>query len=636
MTDDLQQQAIHHVRGPCITMAGPGAGKTFVLIRRIAYLTESCRIPPSQLLVITFSRAAAIELRERYQKAVRPEFSGVTFATFHSFFFHILCKFGNFTTQSLLDTQTRQYILKSACEKANITDAGRAGFYGRTASEISYIKNSGVSCDEYEPAELTREELKAIFFYYEQKKDELEKIDFDDMLIKTYELLRNDPGVLDTYRSRYSYILADEAQDTNEIQYNILKMLAMPLNNLFLVGDDDQAIYSFRGAMPKLLLNFTSDYPDAKKVVLSRNYRCDREIVRKGLKLIKNNTERFEKQLSSASRLEGSIRYLPHAGYKDEAEDIIRRIIRQKEIKPLEKIAVLYRNNETARTLITEAENRGFYINGKKHHYNWFDSETVRIVEAYFYALITEKQDYIIQIMNVPQRYLPRKGLEDSTVDYNRWRKYFINDNDVINRISGFERELKMMKNLPSYAVVAYIMYTLNVKGYLEKNNSFDEKALSKLLEIAESIPDKKRFIKAIDGHRMKKEKDTEETSEANRLYCYTFHGSKGLEFDHVYIIDANESITPSRYATTLRAIEEERRLFYVAMTRAKHSLTISAITRRGKEILYPSRFIREIADDQESASLTSSSNTSDTRRASSSDSILSMTGLPSSSSKYL
>lgn len=604
MIDKAQQKAICHVRGPCLTIAGPGAGKTYVLVRRIAYLTESCRIPPSQLLVITFTKAAAKEMQRRYQDAVPPEFSGVTFGTFHSIFFHILRETEHLSFQSILDSKTKQHILQGACRRAGI-DYRRIGeFFNGLIGEISFIKNTGVALCDYEPIALSREEFIGVYTQYEKMKEDLEKIDFDDMLTRTKRVLVEKPEVLEGYRRRFSYFLVDEAQDMNAVQYEIIRLLASPQDNLFLVGDDDQAIYAFRGAEPKLFLGFTDDYPQAKIVVLQKNYRCDREIVRTAQQVIRCNKVRFDKELSAASPMDGKIRFLSFRDSKDEADGIGRLIAEEKKRHPKRSVAVLYRNHIQNRYLVEAVEAAGLSGSGKKMATAWYDKPLVRTVLDYLTVACGQpKRDILLRILNKPQRYLPRKGLEDEVVDWERWLAFYANEPDTQENIRKFIRDIITIKSLPSFAAVQYILHKIGCAPYAKECGEYDEKALAELSALAKRFPDKRKLLEEWK-HLQKEaaERNDTQPDEAITVHFHTFHGAKGLEFDHVYMIDVNENITPSRQAARPEQIEEERRMFYVAMTRAKHELTLATIMRQGNEELYPSRFLKEMVGAEENS----------------------------------
>ena len=634
--DPSQKNAIAHVRGPCQVIAGPGAGKTHVLVHRIANLTQNAGVLPDKIMVITFTKAAAKEMERRYQETTAPEFFGVAFGTFHSIFFQILRETDHFSYHNILDYKTTKYLLDAAKEDCGIRTDHIPDFDHRILGEFSYIKNSQKPVEEYEPEELTNEEFTRLFERYERKKELLEKLDFDDMLIRTRVLLTNRPEVLEKYRKRYEYYLVDEAQDMNAIQYEVLKMLCEPERNLFLVGDDDQAIYSFRGAKPELFLQFKTDYPDAKMYRLEYNFRCDRQIVQSGLSVIGNNRMRFSKDLKSVSRFDGKIRFLDFYDYADEANGIARCIVLEKQKSPFKTIAVLYRNNRQCRWLVRKLESLGLCSTGKAVQELWYSSTLIQTILLYLSTSLSPRRGSVIKIMNIPQRFLPRIGLDDDVVDFEKWAVMYRDERDVAQRIYAFQKDLHTIHSLPSYGAISYILYKIGLEAYAKEKNQYEPAVLTQLLTYAKKYHKKQELLNVIELLDSERQRGGNKTAgdESNHVAFYSFHGAKGLEFDHVYIMDANEGITPSRHAKKNEEIEEERRMFYVAMTRAKHELSIATIMRQGNEELYPSRFVRELSEDYRSASETILSKASETRAASSSDSMLSNTGEPSSVSK--
>lgn len=635
MTDSAQQAAITHVSGPCLVVAGPGAGKTHVLVRRIAFLTKTAGIPPSQLLVITFTRAAAKEMQKRYLSKVPPEYSGVTFGTFHSIFFQILKRSGKILPSALIDAKTREHILQSAFKAAGIRDNRTEELMDMVSSHIGYIKNTDIDIEEFEPTELSAEEFKIVYEKYEKGKSRLGVIDFDDMLVMTRNLFLDNPTLLETYRRRFGYFLVDEAQDMNRIQYEVLQMMAKGKDNLFLVGDEDQSIYSFRGARPRLFLGFSKDYPETKTIVLSRNYRCDSQIVESAKRLISHNRERFDKELCAASEIHGSISYIPFHDAFDEARHLAAMIAEEKKRFPEKTIAILYRNHIQSGYIAKELKQKGLNPNGKKSPASWSDNPLVITVLDYIRASVYgPKREIVIRIINRPNRFLPREGLIDSVTDFEKWKRYYYDDEYVKSAIDKLKNDIESVKKLTSFAAVSYILYRIGTKKDAAQKGEYDEAALEELIKAAKLFPDKASLLEEEKSIKRKASEVRTDTSNEKDVYLYTYHGSKGLEFDHVYLIDVNEGITPSKRAETEESLEEERRMFYVALTRAKHELTISSLAKTGREEAYPSRFLKELKETQSGTSSSNSSKVSDTSSASSSDSILSSTGVPSAVSK--
>ncbi|MBR1627667.1 MAG: ATP-dependent helicase, partial [Lachnospiraceae bacterium] len=477
MLDRAQQQAIRHVYGPCLAIAGPGAGKTHVLIRRIAHLTQDIGIPPDQLLVITFTKAAALEMKKRYLQAVPPSFSGVHFGTFHSIFFSILKEKAFFSGQNLLDSQTKRYIMKTACEKAGVDPTRIPDFFSQIDRDISFLKNTGSALSQFEPAGVSREEFRVLFETYETMRRDLRKLDFDDMQSQVRELFVKEPEALAYYQKRFRFFLVDEAQDMNRLQYDILRMFLTPPYNLFLVGDDDQAIYSFRGARPELFLGFQKDFPQAKIVSLANNYRCDKDIVKAGLSLISANAVRFPKNLVSISQLEGKIRFLPFQNERDEASGLVRLIKLEKQRQPDKSVAILYRNHVRSQLLLAELERGGLLGEGKRTHKDWFDEPCVRLVEDYLSAAAyPPKREVILRICNKPQRFLPRKGLEEEVVDFEKWA-FCQTDHHAAARIRLLRQELFQIAKLPSVAAISYILYKIGCAAFAKEAGMYNDAA---------------------------------------------------------------------------------------------------------------------------------------------------------------
>ena len=632
MTDLAQQAAITHVSGPCLVIAGPGAGKTHVLVRRIAFLTESASIPPSQLMVITFTRAAAKEMQKRYRATVPPQYSGVTFGTFHSIFFHILKRSGQISSSALIDDRTHRHILIKALRAAGVDDKRTDELLSVAASRISYIKNTDNDIDAFEPVELSHEEFYTIYQEYEKGKRRLGLIDFDDMLVMTRELFLSNPSLLDAYREHFKYYLVDEAQDMNGVQYEILRLMAKGKDNIFLVGDEDQSIYSFRGAQPKLFLGFTRDYPNAKTVMLSKNYRCDIKVVECAKRLIVHNSQRYDKELAAAGDAPGKLWFMYCSDRQDEAMQVTKLIQEEKARFPQKSIAVLYRNHSQSVYISKALVAAGFDPNGKKLRRRWQDNYLVSCVMDYIRAAVFGPEtETIIRVMNNPNRYLPREGLAGAVVDYDKWKSCFYDDEEIVKGIDALKNDIEAIKRLNSFAAVSYILYRIGCKSDALKKGEYDRASTEKLISLAKQYPDKAVLL---EEAQKEKEKKGTKTANEKTIYLFTYHGSKGLEFDHVYLIDVNEGITPSLRAATQESIEEERRMFYVALTRAKHEITIASLTRLGRDEAYPSRFIKELAKAQSGISSSNSSKVSETSAASSSESILSSTGVPSEVSK--
>ena len=269
-----QLRAITHLSGPMMVLAGPGSGKTSVIVERTAYMINEGKIPASSILVVTFSRAAATEMKERFLKFVNRDRSEVTFGTFHGIFYGILNAAYNLNASNILSEEEKYSILREMTEKFGQEMEQEGDFLEEIAKEISVVKGNCISLEHYYASCCSDEVFREIYNGYKNALRTRRKLDFDDMILCCYELFSQRSDILKAWQKKFVYILVDEFQDINSLQYKILQMLAAPANNLFIVGDDDQSIYHFRGARPEIMLNFTRDYPGAETVLLDLNYRC--------------------------------------------------------------------------------------------------------------------------------------------------------------------------------------------------------------------------------------------------------------------------------------------------------------------------------------------------------------------------
>ena len=334
-----QEEAITHKEGPLMVLAGPGSGKTLVITYRVKWLIENAGVHPSNILVITFTRAAAEEMRKRFFAFDGMENAPVTFGTFHSIFFMILRYAYRYTAGNIIREDVKRRYIKEMTENMELEIEDEKEFLSGIINEISYVKGEMMSLSYYHSSNCSDELFAQIYEGYERRLREENLIDFDDMLVFCYELLKERKDILAMWQQKFQYILIDEFQDINKVQYEIVRMLAGKGDHLFIVGDDDQSIYRFRGARPEIMLGFEKDYPDAKKVILNTNYRCSAEIVDSAEHLISHNTKRFPKNMQAArgKKVPITFRYLKDAG--EECTDILKgiRFYHKKGI-PLERV----------------------------------------------------------------------------------------------------------------------------------------------------------------------------------------------------------------------------------------------------------------------------------------------------------
>ena len=603
--NEAQTQAIQHTDGPCLVLAGPGSGKTLTIVNRVKYLIEKQKVRPEEILVVTFTRFAAAEMKSRLCLVMGKRDLPVTVGTFHGIYYGILKWAYRMNQENILSETEKYQILRGVINKERMEIFDEEDFIQDIAAEIGKVKNNRIPLEEFVSEKCSADAFRNIYRNYEQHRKELKKIDFDDMLVLCYELFRLRPDVLAQWQKKFRYVLIDEFQDINRIQYDVIRMLAQPENNLFVVGDDDQSIYGFRGADSELMLGFGKDFPDAKQILLGMNYRSTANIVQNSLKLIENNVERYSKKLE-ANREGGSCLHIQEV--KDpveEAEYVLEEIQKCKEngIKE-EEIAILFRVHTDARAVVEAMVERKIPFQMKEHLPNIYEHFIAKDIMAYF-RLATGKrrrQDFL-QVMNRPKRYLGRDSVSGSQVSFEDMRKFYCDKDWMIDRIDQFEWDVKMLMKMAPYAAIQYIRKRIGYDDFLKEyafthqiNRSDLNEVLAEIEEAAKAFSSVEEWFAHVEEYtETLKVKEKERNRPRPGVRLMTIHASKGLEFKQVFLIAANEGRIPYQKAKTDKEIEEERRLFYVAMTRAKDFLKICYVKiKNGKEVT-PSRFVDEL-----------------------------------------
>ena len=603
--NEAQAQAIQHTDGPCLVLAGPGSGKTLTIVNRVKYLIEKQKVRPEEILVVTFTRFAAAEMKSRLCLVMGKRDLPVTVGTFHGIYYGILKWAYRMNQENILSETEKYQILRGVINKERMEIFDEEDFIQDIAAEIGKVKNNRIPLEEFVSEKCSADAFRNIYRNYEQHRKELKKIDFDDMLVLCYELFRSRPDVLAQWQKKFRYVLIDEFQDINRIQYDVIRMLAQPENNLFVVGDDDQAIYGFRGADSELMLGFGKDFPDAKQILLGMNYRSTANIVQNSLKLIENNVERYSKKLE-ANREGGSCLHIQEV--KDpveEAEYVLEEIQKCKEngIKE-EEIAILFRVHTDARAVVEAMVERKIPFQMKEHLPNIYEHFIAKDIMAYF-RLATGKrrrQDFL-QVMNRPKRYLGRDSVSGSQVSFEDMRKFYCDKDWMIDRIDQFEWDVKMLMKMAPYAAIQYIRKRIGYDDFLKEyafthqiNRSDLNEVLAEIKEAAKAFSSVEEWFAHVEEYtETLKVKEKERNRPRPGVRLMTIHASRGLEFKQVFLIAANEGRIPYQKAKTDKEIEEERRLFYVAMTRAKDFLKICYVKiKNGKEVT-PSRFVDEL-----------------------------------------
>ena len=586
-----------------MVLAGPGSGKTSVIVERTAYMTGEGKIPSSSVLVVTFSRAAAVEMKERFLKFTGQSGTRVTFGTFHGVFYGILKQAYNLTSANILSEEEKNGILRELALNFGGELASEGDFTEEIAKEISMVKGNRISLEHYYSSCCPDEVFRQIYGAYGNMLRERRKLDFDDMLLSCYELFDKRKDILRAWQQKFRYILVDEFQDINQLQYDIVRLLAEPENNLFIVGDDDQSIYHFRGARPEIMLNFTKDYPGAEKVVLDVNYRCSKRILDSAMKVIGRNKTRFQKELSTPNPEGEPVRLCEHANPREEYLSVtaeLRKRLEQGE--NLENTAVLLRTNQEAEGLIAAFMERQIPFTMKEKLPNLFQHWICRNFLAYMrFAQGERSRKLFLEIMNRPNRYISRDAIaSDREISFERLRDFYKDKDWMCDRLTTMETHLRILKGLPPYAAINFIRKGMGYEEYLQEYALYRKikpeelgEILDRLSESAKGMNTMKEWEEYIEDYTRKLEEQAGKQKKEG-VQILTLHGAKGLEFDRVYILNVNEGSIPYRKAVLAPAVEEERRLFYVGMTRARKFLTLCYVKKQYEKEREPSRFLKE------------------------------------------
>lgn len=603
--NDAQLQAVLHGDGPMLVLAGPGSGKTLVITRRIENLIKNKKTDPSHILVITFTRAAAGEMKERFVKLMPQAGARVTFGTFHAVFFMILKHAYHFKAQDIIKEEEKLQMMRELVHSMHLDYEDENEFIQGVLGEIGLMKNTKMDVSHYYPVNCSKEVFQNVFQEYQQYLKRHRKIDFDDMLVYTYELFDQRKDILSAWQKKYRYILIDEFQDVNQLQYDIVRLLAAPFNNLFVVGDDDQSIYRFRGARPEIMLHMPKDYENISIVKLEYNYRCPSQVVEAASRVIRNNKERFDKEIRANKKKENAITFELFEDSRRENERLVERLRTGR--FPFSQTAVLFRTNMQARSLMEKLLEYNIPFTAKDRIPNLYEHWIAQDLYAYIrIALGSRQRRDFLKIMNRPRRYLSRESLESERVDFDRWQAFYSEQNWIAERIEKLYQDLAAIRRMRPFAAVNYIRKAVGYDDFLEEYARYRRIKAVELFEVAEELQEGTRgfltFQEWFDhienyGRELKKvwEKKQEE---AEAVTLATFHSSKGLEFDAVHILEVNEGITPYKKAVLPQEMEEERRMFYVAMTRAREELYLYAVKNLNNHEMEVSRFLFEARAD--------------------------------------
>lgn len=608
-----QDEAIKHGNGPCMVLAPPGSGKTLIVTERTRYLIEESGVRPDQILVITFTRYSAREMKERFERLTAGKNYPVTFGTFHSIFYGILkCAYG-IGANNLMSEKESSVLLQEVLDQTNIESTPEVEdeeeLVRELLREVGMVKNGLCHLKDFHSKYLTQDEFAEVFRSYEHQKKELKKFDFDDMLVQCYALFRKKPEILQGWQKRFQYILIDEFQDINRVQYEVIRMLAAPRYNLFVVGDDDQSIYGFRGAKPELMLYMKQEFPSLRTISLTVNYRSTEFITGAAARVILHNDTRFYKRVQSFRGRGQNVHVQEVLDEQEEAQYVTEEIQKKLDqgIKPGE-IAVLFRAAVQARMISEILSEHRIPFEMRDYVTNFYRHFIVKDMMAYL-QLAAGKRDrsLFLTICNRPLRYLARNSMENRQVNFEDLRKFYCDKDWMLDIIDQFDVDVRMMKNMAPYAAIQYIRKKIGYDDFLKEYAEKHQISWKQLMDVMAELEERSKNFKSYDEWEIHIAKYTQELEEQqakarkikgereNKVQLMTIHSAKGLEFEDVFVIHANEGEIPHQKAEKKDEIEEERRLFYVALTRAKNNLCISYITQKNGNSIKPSRFVEEL-----------------------------------------
>lgn len=607
-----QEEAIMHRDGPAMVLAGPGAGKTYVITNRVKALIDEYGVKPEQILVVTFSKAAAVEMKERFEMLTGGQRLPVRFGTFHSVFFQILRLAYHYEVKDIATPALKYRFLEETLNETGYEVDDKKEFLSDIEKEISRVKGEGIEIDCYFSSACSAEIFQKMYRGYQEKLQRHRCLDFDDMVVYTYQLLKEREDIRRRWQAQFRYLLIDEFQDINRLQYETVCMLAEPENNLFIVGDDDQSIYGFRGAKPGIMLSFPKRFPDTKQIVLGVNYRCSDEIMKAAERLIGKNNERYEKHIVANKGKEQPVHMKKCENLPDEAEKIVAQIqMYQKEGIAYQEMAVLFRTNMQMRLLAGKLMEHGVPFTMRENLPNLFDTWMAKDIMCYLQlALGNRSREKFLKIANRPVRYLSRTAFTESEVSFDKLCAYYAVKNQewMEERIWNFEYDLKNLASLSPYAAIHFIRkgigYDEFLKTYADERNVNADDWFDVLDEMQEMARDKKsipEFLSFVENYgdtleEIRQEQKKQQVKEEPGVSLMTMHASKGLEFPVVFVPTLNEDIVPYRKAVQEGNLEEERRMLYVAMTRAKTYLHLSFVKERFHKEAEPSPFLYEIS----------------------------------------
>ena len=627
--NDKQKEAVLATEGPCLVIAGAGSGKTKVLTHKIAYLLSEKNVKPWNILSITFTNKAANEMKQRVEKLVGEASQEMWLGTFHSICVRILRRFidriGFDTTFLIFDSTDQRTLVKECIKSIGLDDKL---FTDRSVlSEISNGKNDMLEPKAYQVkynGDFRKEKIGEVYELYQKKLKENNALDFDDIINYTIKILTENPDVLEYYTEKFKYVLVDEYQDTNKAQFMLVSILASKYGNITVVGDNDQGIYSFRGADITNILNFGKDFPGSKIVKLEQNYRCTGNILKAANAVIKNNENKYDKKLWTENE-EGKLPCIYKAEDEyDEASYIVKQInmLKMEEYLKLSDFVILYRMNSQSRAIedIFRRENIPYKIIGGLKFY---ERKEIKDIIAYLRLIFNTSDNLSLKrIINEPKRGIGKTSLDNiqdisdktgkSMYEIIKYAEQYELNRVKANSIQFVEVIEELRKQVNQIPISELIKLTLNKTGYvkaLENENTIEaesriqnlEEFLTVAIEFEEQMAEN-TLAEFLESISLTSDIDNMEESE-DTVTLMTLHSAKGLEFPVVFLVGMEEGIFPGyKSIGEIKELEEERRLFYVGITRAMQYLYLTCAKRRtifgSTSYNQMSRFLKEIPKD--------------------------------------
>ena len=600
--DIYQNDAVKTSDKNALIVAAPGSGKTTVIINRVNYLVNELHVPDNNIIIITFTKAAAVNMKKRYESTFNTERSPF-FGTFHGLFYKILLRSGK--EIDIIDNSIVHKIVSSILNK--YFDEVNEDKVKEIINNISLFKTSRQLLTDFKPS-ISREIFEEAYSTYEHYKEENNKWDFDDLAIRTLEMLQNNPNILEGYKRLFKYILVDEFQDCDEMQIEFLKMINTGSNNsLFAVGDEDQCIYSFRGSKPEYMVSFDKIFENGKKHYLSINYRSRKNIVEKSKEVIKFNKERNNKEIKWNKQNDGFIKWFNSYNEKTQVEAIADIVQENKKLNiPYEDNAILYRTNMESMSIIDVFTRRKIPFALIDREYNFFEHFICKDIIAYLKLSINEfDRESFLKIINKPFRYVSKANLAYVRTYYKEETSFdiLINKEDTPpfqkKKLDELRKDIHYLNKISLSSAISYILTDLGYIDYIREyakriNQSFED--LEDILEEFKLSADGYKTIFEFLTH-IEEVKESIDASKKNKnrqgVILSTIHGVKGMEFKNVYIINACEDTMPHSSSKDTN-LEEERRLFYVGITRAIDNLYLFSPRNRKGQFKDISRFIIE------------------------------------------